>query len=181
MRKLYTNFSIKQTKKGAAKVTRHTKAHRFPSLNEFLCNLFMWHGDDSLLKMLELRSLDNCEEQDEHQDSPEMERDRTAKKWTRDWTDIEYSILISVWPGTVWVNEIGEIVEIPVGSFVIWRGDYRHRGGAYSTEHHRLFICLGSERYPPSDYVAVETKEEMPSGAFPTVASDRYPLRGRFK
>lgn len=132
------------------------------------------------MKMLELRSLDNCEEQDEHQDSPEMERDRTAKKWTRNWKDIQYSILISVWPGTVWVNDRGETIEIPVGSFIIWRGDYRHRGGAYSTEHHRLFICLGSERYPPSDYVAVETHENA-NVDITTVVSDRYPLRGRLK
>lgn len=180
MRKLHTNFCIRQTKKGATKVIRHSKAHCFPSLDKFLCNLFMWHGEDSLLKMLELRSLDNCEEQDEHQDSPEMERDRTAKKWTRNWKDIQYSILISVWPGTVWVNDRGETIEIPVGSFIIWRGDYRHRGGAYSTEHHRLFICLGSERYPPSDYVAVETHENA-NVDITTVVSDRYPLRGRLK
>lgn len=176
MRKLYANFYIRHNKDGSVRVIRQKSAHRFASLDKFLCHLFVWHGDDSLLKILELLSKDDCEQQDLHDDSPDMERDRAAKNWTRDWRDIQYSILISIWPGTVWVNDKGEVIEIPVGSFMVWRGDYTHSGGAYKKEHRRLFICIGSVRYPPSDFVAYE-KANLPSVSLPTVSSGRYPLR----
>jgi hypothetical protein len=178
MRKLHSNFYIRYKRKGVVKVIRQNRAHHLPSLDKFICNLFLWHGDDSLLKILELYSKNDCEEQDRHEDSPDMERDRATKNWTRNWQDLQYSILISIWPGTVWVNDKGETIEIPVGSFMVWRGDYSHNGGAYKNEHKRLFICIGSERYPPSDFVAYE-KENPPSVSLPTVASGRYPKRQR--
>jgi hypothetical protein len=177
MRKLYANFETKEHDE--IEIVRRPRARRLTSLEKLLSTLLLWHGEDSLVKILELRSENDCEEQDRHADSPEMEEDRVHKTWTRDRRDLQYSILISIWPGTVWVNDKGETIEIPVGSFIIWRGDYKHSGGAYSVENNRLFICVGSIRYPPSDYVAY-TKESQPP-TLSTVVSDRYPLRNRAK
>lgn len=183
MRYLYANFSVRIVKKEKGKteikISRRSNARILPSLNRLLRVLLQWHGDNSLVKMLELRSKNECEEQDQHADSVEMAEDKERKNWTRDRSDIQYSMLVSIWPGTVWVSDKGETIDIPVGSFIIWRGDCRHSGGAYATEHCRLFICIGSVRYPPSDYVAWEKEDNQSINDVPSVASDRYPLRNR--
>jgi hypothetical protein len=183
MRKLYANFKTKVINKDQAdeeiQIVSCPKARILPSLQKFLGTLLLWHGDESLVKALELKSEDDCEQQDLHGDSPEMEEDRAQRTWTRGHREIQYSLLISIWPGTVWVNDKGETIEIPVGSFIIWRGDYRHSGGAYARKNNRLFICVGSIRYPPSDYVAYKKEGQPP--ILSTVASDRYPLRNRVK
>jgi hypothetical protein len=157
MRRLHVNFrKYGKRKDGTPNIKRIVPDSSLPSLTQFLNVLFLWHGADSLLKILELRSKAGCIEQSQHEDSPEMQKDRANGQWARKASDLQYSLLISIMPGTKWVNHRGDTIDIPVGSLLIWRGDYSHAGAAYAEFNARLFICIGSLKYPPSDDVAYD-------------------------
>ena len=49
-----------------------------------------------------------------------------------------------------------KLIEIPVGSMVIFRGDTLHGGAAYSADNHRFFISIHHKLYPTFKTVAVE-------------------------
>jgi hypothetical protein len=80
---------------------------------------------------------------------------RASRKCVRQESDNQFSLLLSTMPGTKWLNSRNQVVELPVGSFVIWRGDYIHAGAAYNIFNSRLFVSLGSFLFPPVNTVTI--------------------------
>jgi hypothetical protein len=128
------------------------------SLNDLLAIFHEWRGGDMRLKVLELISKvisrsRFCNEQVSHSDSPEMTALRDSGRSVDSELENQYSAILSVMPGTKWVNSSGNEVIVPVGSFVIWKGYYIHAGAKYVVANRRVFFSLGSFRFPPANTV----------------------------
>jgi hypothetical protein len=74
----------------------------------------------------------------------------------KDLTAFHYSALISFEKNTRLLCDMDKKeIDIPLYSMILFRGDFRHAGAAYSKMNRRLFISLSSESFPETDDVFI--------------------------
>jgi hypothetical protein len=114
-------------------------------INELVKLILVWHGET------QLESLNLCGgkiRQSSHRDSPTMtdnigKRQRLCEK--------VFSAILATEKGTSWVNAKGNEITIEKGSFLIWRGDYRHAGAPHKKTNQRLFFSISHRNHRPAD------------------------------
>jgi hypothetical protein len=105
-----------------------------------------------------LKSDPGAPQQPFHYDDPVFANDSVHHSRIGSFVDAPFSILIALEENTNLVirhldrngnriSEEDEIVHIPVGGMIIFRGDCYHAGSAYDTPNIRLFIATGTEKY----------------------------------
>lgn len=66
-----------------------------------------------------------------------------------------YSVIVAICPNTrLYVGK--NLIKIPIGSMLIFRGDTLHAGAAYSSDNHRFFISIHHKLYPTFKTVGLE-------------------------
>ena len=78
-----------------------------------------------------------------------------------------YSVIVPICPKTR--LHIGQnIIQLPVGSMLIFRSDTSHAGAAYSADNHRFFISIHRNLYPTCKTVRLQaTKNDDTSSNIP--------------
>ncbi len=112
-----------------------------PFLAKFLDMLILFHGENTLLIVQELKSLPGCEVQLQHSDCTLYE----VSKKRRAFADIPFSVLVALennTNSTTIINENNHSLIVFQGDFAMWRGDYEHAGASYSVINTRLFIAV---------------------------------------
>ena len=87
-----------------------------------------------------IRSLAGCKQQQLHTDyNPKSRVFKTR--------DIPLGLIAAIQDGTRLVTREGEL-SIPVGSVLVFRGDFVHAGASYESEHMRLHWYADAREYP---------------------------------
>jgi hypothetical protein len=121
-----------------------------PCLERLFKIILAWHGTRTLFVLKLIKSLAGCNFQHTHTDCPEMRHSRRVIP-----AAAQFEGMIALEPDT---NRTAIVVGdkeyiIPQGQLHVWKGTFPHSGACYFEDNERLFMCMGSFRFPMSLFV----------------------------
>ena len=134
---------------------RHVSRNCHPSCNDLLSAI---HDifTDSHIHLKVIYSLPGDVAQLQHTDM----LDKYTQTTPQDRRKYHYSIIVAVCKNTKLIFE-KVLIDIPVGSMIIFRGDTPHAGAAYKNYNHRFFISIAHPLYPVHKAVNLITDNEV--------------------
>ena len=112
-----------------------------PFLAAFLDLLIEFHGEGTMVIVLELLSAPDTHAQLAHEDCVLY---AVARK-RRAFVDVPFSVIVALEDDanrTAIINENSSELLLPQGNFAMWRGNYEHAGASYNQVNRRLFIGI---------------------------------------
>jgi hypothetical protein len=154
-RLLWKNYTQKSKEEPlSARLYTKTELARHKPLPHCLARLFeiflAWHGLNTLFVLKLLRAYAGCNYQNTHCDCPEMQNGGRVPA-----AAAQFEAMIALEPDT---NRTAIVVGstehiISQGCLHVWKGTYPHSGATYFDDNDRLFMCVGSRRFPMSLFV----------------------------
>lgn len=109
-----------------------------------------WRSPQTVIKVQEIYSDVDCPAQVLHMDHDYSDSEVLSKK--------NFSLIIALQPGTTWIDKDQNTHSVPLGSMIIWDGDFPHSGGLYVIENRRVFVRFSNsrEKGDPKVYTDIE-------------------------